>query len=159
VRPDEVPEDGRRIELEADEATRDALAHAAGLDALLSLTARFDLARHGAEGVHVVGTVLARVRQICVVTLDPVESDIEEAVDLLFMPAQARPRDADPAIEAAEGPEPLIGGVVDLGAVATEFLMLGINPYPRKPDAVFTPPAVEKGGGHPFEALAALKKP
>lgn len=158
VRLDEVPVDGRRMELEADEPTRAALACASGLDALLMLTARFDLARHGPEGLHVIGTVTARVRQTCVVTLDPVESDISESVDLLFMPAPAR-NDSDPVIETIEGPEPLIDGVVDLGAVATEFLMLGINPYPRKPDAVFTPPVVEKGSGHPFQALAALKKP
>ena len=32
--------------------------------------------------------------------------------------------------------------MVDLGAVATEFLLLGIDPYPRKPGAVFeAPPA------------------
>ena len=37
---------------------------------------------------------------------------------------------------ADEGPETLHGGVVDLGAVATEFLILGIDPYPRKPGAV-----------------------
>jgi hypothetical protein len=36
--------------------------------------------------------------------------------------------------------------------------MLGIDPYPRKPDAVFDPPAdVEEAAG-PFAALAALKK-
>ena len=73
-----------------------------------------------------------------------------------------------PAATAAEGhhaepddeepPEPLIGGTVDLGALATEFLLLGIDPYPRKAGAEFAPPKVEDGGEHPFAALAALKK-
>ena len=36
--------------------------------------------------------------------------------------------------------------------------MLGIDPYPRKPDATFEPPAVEDESEHPFAALAALKK-
>ena len=40
---------------------------------------------------------------------------------------QERPPEAD------DSPEPLVGGAVDLGAVATEFLVLGIDPYPRKP--------------------------
>ena len=48
--------------------------------------------------------------------------------------------------------------MIDLGAVATEFLILGIDPYPRKPGAVFEAPAAGEGGGHPFAALAALKK-
>ena len=52
----------------------------------------------------------------------------------------------------------MIGGLVDLGALATEFLILGLDPYPRKPDAVFEPPqslAAEEG---PFAALAKLAK-
>ena len=34
-------------------------------------------------------------------------------------------------------PERLIGDVVDLGALATEFLILGLDPYPRKAGATF----------------------
>jgi hypothetical protein len=39
-----------------------------------------------------------------------------------------------------------------------EFLILGIDPYPRKPDAVFDAPVVGDPKSHPFAALAALKK-
>ena len=55
-------------------------------------------------------------------------------------------------------PEPLIGGVVDLGALATEFLILGLDPYPRKAGAVFQPPAQAQPDESPFAALAKLKK-
>ena len=55
-------------------------------------------------------------------------------------------------------PEPLIGGVVDLGALATEFLILGLDPYPRKPGAVFEPPQDREPQGGPFAALAKLTK-
>ena len=54
--------------------------------------------------------------------------------------------------------EPLIGGSIDLGALATEFLILGLDPYPRKPGATFQPPADAKPEESPFAALAALKK-
>ena len=57
-----------------------------------------------------------------------------------------------------DGPEPLAGGAVDLGAIATEFLILAIDPYPRKPGAVFEPPDVGDDSDQPFAALAALKK-
>ena len=57
-----------------------------------------------------------------------------------------------------EPPEPLIGGKLDLGAIATEFLILGIDPYPRKPGAQFSPPKADDAGAHPFAALEALKK-
>jgi hypothetical protein len=52
----------------------------------------------------------------------------------------------------------LIGDRVDLGAIAVEFLILGIDPYPRKPGVAFEPPAAEDESEHPFAALAALKK-
>ena len=58
-----------------------------------------------------------------------------------------------------EPPEPLVGGTVDLGAVAAEFLILGIDPYPRKDGAEFAAPRADLAGEHPFAALAALKKP
>ena len=97
----------------------------------------------GSDGLRVVGRVSATVVKNCVVTLEPIESAIDEAVDLLFLPeAPAAARRSElQAVEADEPPE-LRDGVVDLGAVATEFLLLGIDPYPRQPAAVFdAPPA------------------
>jgi uncharacterized metal-binding protein YceD (DUF177 family) len=149
----DVPETGRQIDLAADEGTRAAVAEAAGIAGLPRLQASFDVTRHGAEGLRIVGRVSATVTQSCVVTLEPIESEIEEAVDLVFSP-QA---DLDDAA-TEEPPEVLRDGVVDLGAIATEFLILGIDPYPRRPGAVFDAPAVGEQRSNPFAALAALKK-
>ena len=49
-------------------------------------------------------------------------------------------------------------GVVDLGAIATEFLILGLDPYPRKPGAVFEPPRERDSDGGAFAALAGWSK-
>src|ERR1043166_6500951 len=136
IRRDEVPETGLYMEIEADAAARAAVAAAAGVNEVPQLTAAFDVARHGRDGLRVVGTVSARVHQTCVVTLEPVENELAEHVDLVFVPPSALgPVDSDLNLgaEAIEPPEVLIDGVVDLGAVAAEFLMLGIDPYPRKP--------------------------
>jgi uncharacterized metal-binding protein YceD (DUF177 family) len=160
VRLDEVPETGLHLDLEANATVRAAIAAASGVNEVPQLTAAFDVARHGRDGLHVTGTVSARVRQTCVVTLDPVENEIAEVVDLVFVPASAPgplANEVDLAAEAAEPPEVLIDGVVDLGAITAEFLMLAIDPYPRKPDAVFEPPASADDGSHPFAALAALR--
>jgi uncharacterized metal-binding protein YceD (DUF177 family) len=156
----DIPETGRQLDLVADDRARDAIAKVAGLAALPRLEANFELARHGADGLRVTGRVAATVVQSCVVTLEPVESAIDEAVDLTFLP------DAAPATETAglqaldtdEPPEAIRDGVIDLGAVATEFLLLGIDPYPRKPGAVFDAPPAGDPSSHPFAALAALKK-
>jgi uncharacterized metal-binding protein YceD (DUF177 family) len=161
VRRDDVPETGLHLDLVADEATRTALAGLAGLRALPRLAATFDVARQGG-GLKVTGEVAATVEQICVVTLEPMTSEILEPIDLAFVPPRADQHadETEEALdpEAEDEPEPLVDGVADLGVVATEFLLLAIDPYPRKPDAVFEPPKAEDSGAHPFAALAALKK-
>lgn len=165
VRRDDVPESGLHIDLTADEATRAAIAALAGVPGVSSLAASFDVARQG-KGLRVEGEVTAAVEQTCVVTLEPMTSEIREPIDLVFMPPDAAaPTHAtrDEAeeeidLEAADDPEPLVDGAADLGAAATEFLLLAIDPYPRKPDAVFDSPDPGDAGGHPFAALAALKK-
>jgi hypothetical protein len=158
----EVPETGRHVALEPDEATRQAIASVAEVVELPSLKATFDLARHGAEGLRVEGRVLATVVQNCVVTLEPIESKIDEAVHLVFQPEPGGqpgpPDDQVHALDTKEPPETLVGGAVDLGSLATEFLILGIDPYPRKDDAVFDAPPAGDPASHPFAALAALKK-
>lgn len=161
VRVDEVREGGRRFELGADEPTRARVAKTADVPGIEKLEASFDVTRHGADGLRIAGRVYATVAQTCVVTLEPMTSDIDERVDVVFAPS-AVPR--EPALDEAhpeqspDGPEPLVNGTVDLGAVAVEFLLLGIDPYPRKPEAVFEAPVAEDAAAHPFAALAALKK-
>jgi len=131
--------------------------------------AKFDVTRHGADGLHVRGRMSATVGQNCVVTLDPLTNEVEEDIDLVFAPPLLpveRTAAEDEAVEEGSerpqrswnGPEPLIGGVVDLGALATEFLILGLDPYPRKPDAVFELPQDVKPDPGPFAVLAGLKE-
>lgn len=159
----EVPETGRHIKLAPDEATRHAIAREAGLVALPRLLATFDLARRSANSLRLEGRVIATVIQNCVVTLEPIETEIDEPVDLFFRPAPAGA--AEPGAEEGshsfdgrEPPETLTNGTVDLGIIAIEFLNLGIDPYPRKEGAVFDAPAAGDPASHPFAALAALKK-
>jgi uncharacterized metal-binding protein YceD (DUF177 family) len=158
----EVPETGRSFTLVADERAREAVAKLAGLRSLPRLQAQFEVTPRGRDGFHVAGTISATVGQDCVVTLEPIENEIEEQVDLVFAPPAA-PTIVDEEGERVEvtpldAPEPLIGNSVDLGAIASEFLMLAIDPYPRKAGVAFEPPAKEADTGGPFAALAALKK-
>jgi hypothetical protein len=54
--------------------------------------------------------------------------------------------------------EAIENGIIDLGRLATDALYLGVDPYPRKPDAVFEPLVeVPDPEDHPFAALKALK--
>lgn len=161
VAVEDIPDAALHIAIEAPAEARAELAELAAVRELLQLSAVFDLTRQG-SGVHVSGQVSGRVGQNCVVTLEPVESAVEEAVDLQFAPASETERGPKSARTRArsgdEPPEPLVGGTLDLGALATEFLILGIDPYPRKAGVQFAPPKVEVAGEHPFAALELLKK-
>ncbi len=165
---DEIPNHGLHITIDAPAAVRaQVLALVAGLASvhdLPKLSAVFDLTRRGSK-VHVTGHVSAKVAQTCVVTLEPIESAIEETVDVLYAPAAAGAAEPETVVygsdpnAAKEPPEPLIDGKVDIGALATEFLVLGIDPHPRKAGAEFPPFKVGDDGAGAFAALAALKKP
>jgi hypothetical protein len=163
VAADDIAETGQHFDLVADTGVRSAVARVAGLRDLPRLEASFDVTRGGAGGLHVAGRVSATVGQNCVVTLEPLANEVAEAIDLLFVPRRIPARQDDEAESEPRDvkwndPEPLIGGVVDLGALATEFLILGLDPYPRKPGAVFEPPQAREPHGGPFAALAKLAK-
>jgi hypothetical protein len=155
----EVPETGRHVELIADERTRAAIAKLAGLRSLPRLVAAFDVTPRGRDGLQVAGRVSATVGQTCVVTLEPIENEVNEEIDLLFTPMPpADHSGTGVAIDARDGPEPLTGGAVDLGVLATEFLILAVDPYPRQPGAALEVSSAGDDSVKPFAALAALKK-
>jgi hypothetical protein len=161
----QIPETGLHRDIVADQREREALAEVGGLREILSAAASFDVSPKGGGRFHVAGRVRARVGQTCVVTLDPIETDIDEPIDLIFAPPEQIPDLADLVDEAAESeveipdpPEAIVDGVIDLGRLATDALFLAIDPYPRKAEAVFEPPAeVVDPEDHPFAALKALQ--
>jgi hypothetical protein len=162
----QIPESGLHRDIEADETVRAALAKIANLRGIESARASFDLTPGRADSVHVRGRVTARVGQVCVVSLDPIENDVIEEIDLLFVPESQVPAlaetvddDGDDAGEdAPDPPEPIVNGMIDLGRLATDALFLGVDPYPRKPDAVLELPSIaDDPEDHPFAALKALK--
>jgi uncharacterized metal-binding protein YceD (DUF177 family) len=162
----QIPDTGLHREFAANSNQCRAIADLGGLRDVKSASASLDLTLMREGRVHVTGRVTARVGQTCVVTLDPIENDIDEAIDLIFAPPEQIPALADLVDDAAESdaeipdpPEPIEGGVIDLGRLATDSLFLGIDPHPRKPDAVFAAPAVpDDPEDHPFAALKALKR-
>ncbi|MGC1778247.1 MAG: DUF177 domain-containing protein [Xanthobacteraceae bacterium] len=162
VAVDDIDEDGRHFALTADAAMRAAIARIAGLRELPRFEASFEVNRQGADGLHVTGTVSATAGQDCVVTLEPLLNEVSETVDLVFLPLQPA---VEPEAEGEgarakwKGPEPLLGGAVDLGAIAIEFLILGLEPYPRAPGAVFQPLPTPKPDEGPFAALGPLLGP
>ncbi len=161
----QIPEIGMHSEFEAGPAARAAMAEVAGLREVLSAKASLDVRPQRGGRVHVAGRVQARIGQTCVVTLDPMENEIDEPVDLVFAPPEQIPVLSDLVDDAAESgadipdpPEPIENGIIDLGRLATDALFLAIDPYPRRPDAVFEPQVEPVDPSeHPFAALKALR--
>jgi uncharacterized metal-binding protein YceD (DUF177 family) len=161
LKADLVAETGLRRDIVASADICAAVAALAEVRDISDLKASFELSRAG-EAVHATGRVTAKVGQNCVVSLEPIETAIDEPIDVLFAPVPAEDGTAGEERRRKtedEPPEPLIDGTIDLGAIATEFLILGIEPYPRKEGVAFAPPEVDAEIPHPFAALQALKKP
>ncbi|KRQ95568.1 YceD family protein [Bradyrhizobium valentinum] len=161
----QISETGLHRDIEADQAIRNVVAETGGLREVLSVQASLDVTPESGGRFHVMGHVRARIGQTCVVTLEEIENDIEEPIDLIFAPPEQIPQMAALVDEAGESdeetpdpPEPIENGMIDLGRVATDALYLAVDPYPRKPGAVFEP-MVEAADpeDHPFAALRALK--
>ena len=162
----QIPDTGLHRDFEADQAAREAIAEIAGLRSILSARASLDLTLKRGGRVHVTGQVRARVGQTCVVTLDPIENEIDERIDLIFAPGEQISELSDLVEEGVESnaevpdpPEAIVHGIIDLGRLATDILFLALDPYPRKPGAAFEP-HVEAADpeDHPFAALKVLRR-
>lgn len=167
VRVEDVPATGETVEIVAGPDALESLAQAIGVAQVLSARALLHLAPAGG-GVQVKGEARATVEQICVVTLDPFQTEIAEPIDVRFAPpgemaeaeARLRTHPPDDESEMPELPEPIVDGTLPLGPFVQEILALGVDPYPRKPGAVFeagTDPADKRES--PFAALAKLRNP
>ncbi|MBC7578950.1 MAG: DUF177 domain-containing protein [Tardiphaga sp.] len=162
----QIPETGVARDIEANPQEREAMATLGGLLGVASARASLLVTPIKGGHVHVTGRVWGRVGQTCVVTLDAMESDFDEAIDLMFAPpsqirelAESVDEDIESDEETPDPPEPIENGIIDLGRLATDALYLGLNPYPRKPDAVFEAPVeVIDPKEHPFAVLKALKE-
>ncbi len=166
----QIPDTGVHREIEASAREREAMAQIAGLREIVAARAAFDVRPMSGGRFHVTGRVEGRVGQTCVVTLEPLESDIEEEIDLIVAPeaearqladliAEGQDGEHDEAdAEVADPPEAIVGGMIDLGRLATDALYLGIDPYPRKEGAVFEPQVeAPDPEDHPFAALKVLQ--
>lgn len=133
-----LPKNGAEVTLEADADQRAELARVHDLEAVDSFIARFSVKGWKGDGVIVTGHVQAKITQLCVVTLEPIVSEIDEEISSVFVPENSklarRVQETEIILdpEADDLPETFSGDSIDLGALAEEFFALGINPYPRK---------------------------
>jgi uncharacterized metal-binding protein YceD (DUF177 family) len=131
-----------------------------------SFGADLQIGRWKRDGVRIKGRVRANIVQSCVVTLDPVPSEIDESFEQIFVPENSklarRPaNDAGEMVLDPDGPdlpESFTGDTIDAGEVVTEFAALAIDPYPRKEGIEFADHIEDTGENDKKpSAFAALK--
>lgn len=145
---------------EPDEAERKVLAKTLSVDALEALTGEVTVTSW-LDGAQLDGRFDARVVQTCGVTLDPFETALSGDFSVRLLPAgssnlPANDEGEEITLDTPDPPEVLEGDAIDTAAYLVEHLALEIDPFPRKPGAVFEPPAPETEIS-PFAVLKKLK--
>ncbi|MGL4810519.1 MAG: YceD family protein [Beijerinckiaceae bacterium] len=154
----DVPPKGLDVMVEADERERAALAADFKLPGISVLKGTFHIG-HTSLGLRVTGRVTARVVQTCSISLEPFEADVKEEVSVDFARDRQHTNPDHEGFAADDPPDEIIDGRIDLGALAAEFLALGLDPYPRKPDVDFSFSDVEgEAKLSPFAKLRAASE-
>jgi len=150
-----------RRQLVADEAARIRIAAVLDLDRLDSLTAEVK-AVPWLDGAALEARWSASIEQTCGVTLEIFGSELEGAFTVRVLPRTSRHAPQEPIREVAVDPEAedppdlLDEDRIDLADYVVEHLALDVDPFPRKPGVVFTPPD-ELQPPSPFAVLRDLK--
>lgn len=159
-----------RVRIEANAEELLGLAKLWNVLTVRFLKAELQISRWKKDGVRIKGTVEAEIEQACVVTLEPVVSQINEQLEQVFVPEGSKlarltldgqgEMVIDP--DGPDLPEPFVGDTIDAGALVTEFAALAIEPYPRKPGVEFSGHTEDSGAEiirpSPFAALKDWKK-
>ncbi len=161
---------GQNVKYSATEDVRKAIAKNYELISVESFEADCLLAPWKRDGIQLSGKIRAQITQPCAVTSEPLESVVNEIVEMVFVPEDSKltkPRANDDGewifdVEGSEIPETFIGDSIDVAEVWLEFFTMGIDLFARIDGAVFDSVNNDDKDGikpdSPFAALAAMKK-
>ena len=149
------------VTLEPDHQVRAELARELGLESLPAFAGKI-VTRQWLDWVELAGRFSATVEQVCGVSLDPFESELQGLIEVRLAPRGSPNAQPDSEgevsfdLESPDPPDVLEGEEVDLAHYLVEALALEIDPFPRKPGVEFDyePEGREES---PFAVLKALK--
>ena len=167
LKVDEIS-DGASGEIVATRAEMDTIAGLLDLQRLEALSFGYRFTHGGSGRLRLTGRLQADVTQTCVVSLEPIDARIDVPLEVEFWP-EALLATAESSVElpgsvvVLDGPEPIVCGRIDLGAVAYETLATALDPYPKREGVSFDwsqgePSQAQEGQSGPFAALAVLKR-
>ena len=156
----EVGADGRSIDRQADEAELKALAVTLDVVAVRALRVTGRVKALSRDRFAIAGHLAVRLVQTCVVTLEHLETEVRESIEVELWPrgTLAEPEGESSAF-ATSGPEPYDAGHLPLGQLVVEHLAAAIDPFPRRVGAeVDWRDGRDKAApANPFAVLARLK--
>lgn len=140
LKVDGIPRAGIEERIVAKPAERAALAKRLRIVDLKRFEANITVEHEKGRMLTVTGGIYAELTQECVVTLEPIDEVLRDNFDILMAPDYVlKKRGSAPIGEYAEteAPEPIEGGILDLGEIAVQHLAMSIDPYPRKEGAAW----------------------
>ncbi len=163
-----LPSGGFPVEISATPQEAALVARFCAVPAIRRLSVSLTVKHWRSDGVSVAGKLRATVERECVVTLAPVDEEIDITVERTFVPQGsplAKPKSGGEWIIDPLGPDTpdsFAGDEIDIWAIVAECLVLALDPFPRVAGAVFEgqwPPQGKHSSvdNSPFAALAARK--
>jgi len=164
VKVSEMGKAGLEFPAEANAEELAALTKRLDVRAVNELTAQIRVQHWRKGGAHLKAQIKGSMTRNCVVSLENFEQPFEGTVDILY----ADPRDKihkpqmsdSELILEAEGDDPpdvLENDHFDAGEAIAQYLVLHLDPYPRKPGAEFKDMVENDEESSPFSVLSGLK--
>ena len=152
---------GKHFLVAANDEQRKSVATALGIVEVVNLAAELDVRPTGGDAFAVKGTLRAGVVQADVVTLEPVEQEVREEIDLILVPRDAHSRRGRAWMKSER---PMIGTSTSamksiLVRSSWSTSLLGSTHIPARPESNFR--AIRRAislDSSPFSALAKLKR-
>ena len=158
------------IKIEANQKEREGLAKLWNIVGVDSLTADVRLSRWKRDGVRVSGRFRGELKQICVASLQPISTVIDDEFTAHFVPETSKLARRDDIhdgeiiidVDGPDIPDTFTANTIDIAEVVAEYAALVIDPYPRDPDAIidekYQASEIEDDKApSPFAALATIK--
>jgi uncharacterized metal-binding protein YceD (DUF177 family) len=153
------------FELVPNDASRRAIALELGLSGLRKLRFAGHITPKGKKGWELTGTLGASVIQPCVVTLEPVNTRIDETIVRRYQAEEDTPESGSETEMPEDDTTEPIPEMINVNKVMTEALALALPAYPRAEkaeleQAVFAEKGIEpltNEGSRPFAGLKSLK--
>lgn len=172
---EKIPKQGLSLSVKLTESERKTLQAMLDLVDIQNFEVDVEIKKAGAQSYRLKGRVSADIVQNCIVTLERLNSSLQEDIDTRFLPAfpkHAKPNESQEITETIDinpleqsDTEGIVDNVLNVGKVIYETFATAIEPYPRKNDVSFEwddplnqDDDIKKNSNNPFAVIKEWQK-